>query len=115
MFSKNERDILKLISKSKQSKISYHEAKESIGIEYDDVKSACSSLISKGYAEEKYYSPMPGSLVPWGIVLSEKGRHRFRYAVETFASFVFRSVLVPIIVAFATTMITIWVTGYFSG
>lgn len=115
MFSKNERNIIRLISKSKQNKISYYEAKKSLGIECDDVKSACNSLISKGYAEEKSYAPMPGSLVPWGIVLSEKGRHRFRYAIESVASFLFRSILVPIIVAFATTLITIWVTGILGG
>lgn len=115
MFSKNERDVLDLAKKSNKNKISYQEAAESLGIEHDDVKAACNSLIAKGYAEEKSYSPMPGSCVAWGIVLSEKGRHRFRYAVEALFSFMFRSILVPIIVAFVTTLITIWITGYLGG
>lgn len=115
MFSKNEHDILNLAKKSKKNKISYQEAAESLCIEHDDVKAACNSLIAKGYAEEKSYAPIPNSTVAWGIVLSEKGRHRFRYAVESLFSFMFRSILVPIIVAFATTLITIWITGYFGG
>ncbi len=115
MFSRNERKIFELAKRSKQNKVSYQEMKDSIGIGHDDAKSACNSLIEKGYASEKYYSPIPGSSIPWGIVLSEKGRHRLRYVIELFISFLVKSVIVPIVVAFITTLITIWLTGFFGG
>lgn len=114
MLSKNERKIFKLAKKSKENKLDYSVAQETLGITYDDVQSACKSLILRGLAEEKKYSPSHEAWIPWGIVLSEKGRHRVRYAVEEFLSFLLRSILVPIIVAFLTTLITIWLTGYLS-
>lgn len=114
MLSKNERKIFRLAKTSKVNKIEYSMAQETLGLSYDDVQAACKSLISRGLAEEKKYSPSHGAWIPWGIVLSEKGRHRVRYAVESLCSFLFRSILVPIIVAFLTTLITIWLTGYLS-
>ena len=114
MLSKNERNIFKLAKKSNENKVEYTDAQKSLKLSRDDVQSACNSLISRGLAEEKKYSPTHGSWIPWGIVLSEKGRHRARYALEEFLSFLFRSILVPIVVAFLTSLITIWLTGYLS-
>ena len=113
MLSKNEREIFRLAKDSKENKIKYSKAQELLNLSFDDVKSACKSLISKNLAEEKHYSPHPGSWIPWGIVLSERGRHRIRYAIEDFISFLFKSILVPIVVAFITTLFTIWLNGYF--
>ena len=111
MLSKNERDILRLAKKSKENKIQYSKAQESLNISFDDVKSACRSLISKNLADEAFYSPTVNSRIPWGIVLSEKGRHRFRYALEAIFSFLVKSIIVPVVVSFLTTLITIWLTG----
>ena len=112
MLSKNERDIFRLAKKSNENKVEYSAAQESLGLSYDDVQSSCKSLIEKGLASEKRYSPSQGAWIPWGIVLSEKGRHRIRYAVETFSSFFVKSVLVPILVSILTTLFTIWLSGY---
>lgn len=114
MLSKNERNIFRLAKNSKENKVDYTVAQETLGLSSDDVRAACKGLISKDLAEEKRYSPSHGAWIPWGIVLSEKGRHRFRYAMESLGLFLLKSILVPIIVAFITTLITIWLTGYIS-
>lgn len=112
MLSKNERRIFKLAKDSKENKIQYSKAQELLNLSSDDVRTACRSLISKNLADETFYSPTVNSWIPWGIVLSEKGRHRLRYALEAFFSFLIKSIIVPVIVSFLTTLITIWLTGY---
>lgn len=111
MLSKNERNIFKLARKSKENKIKYTDAQESLKLGRDDVQSACNGLILKGLAEEKKYSPTHGSWIPWGIVLSEKGRHRFRCWIESLCIFLAKSILVPMVVSILTTLLTMWITG----
>ena len=114
MLSKNERNIFRLAKESKENKIQYEVAVNVLKISFDDVKSACSGLISKGLAQEKYYAPTTKSWIPWGIVLTEKGRHRFRYTLETLGSFILKSIFVPLVVSFLTTLLTLWLTGVFT-
>ena len=109
MLSKNAKEIMKLARKSPGAKVSYSEIKDKMDIDYDSAKSACLQLINAGLAVEKDFSPMPGSRIPWGIVLSENGREPTKYVVNEALMYVVKSILVPIIVSVVTTILTLMI------
>lgn len=113
MLSKEARTVLKAAKGNPEKKIAYLELKERLNWDYDKVKSAGNQLIDKGLAVEKYYSPMPGRSVLWGIVLSEEGRNSKKYFWFRIADFILKSVAVPMAVSVATTLATLWLQGLF--
>ena len=110
MLSKNARTILKIAKSSEEQKVAYLELKAQLSWDFDKVKSAGDQLISAGLASEKYYSPIPGQRVLWGVVLTEKGRNSRKYFWVSVGEFLFKSIAVPIVVAFITALITAIVT-----
>lgn len=117
MLSKEAHTILKVAKDNPEKKIAYLELKERLNWDYDKVKSAGNQLVDKGLAVEKYYSPMPGSSVLWGIVLTEEGRNSKQYFWANVGNFLFKSIAVPIVVAIVTaivtTLITLWIQRLF--
>lgn len=113
MLSRNEKRILKLANKTDGHKVEYDVIEKTLKICSDDVHSACRSLISKDLVIEKFYSPSPTSWIPWGIVLSENGRHRFRHSLEKFSLFILKSILVPMVVSILTTLLTMFLSQFF--
>lgn len=62
-------------------------------------------LEGQGYIRISYLGKSPV-----GIALTEPGQHPYQFSVEVFKSFLIRSVLTPIVVAFITTLITLWLS-----
>ena len=113
MLSKNARKILKIAKKSKEKTVFYPDLKKELEWDYDAIKSACSQLIQADLADEKYHSPIPGQKVPWGIVLTERGRNSKKYFWFDVFSFLFKSIAVPIFVSIITAIITTILTTKF--
>ena len=85
---------------------------EQMGWNYEKAKSVGDQLIAQGFAKERYCHPMPGATLFSGVVLTEEGRYSRTYFWSKVGSFLFKSIAVPIVVAIATTLITLWIQGY---
>ena len=106
MLTKNAKSVFQLALKS-DNRVSYKDARKCFGWEHDVAKSACTQLINSKLAIETSYPVIPGgNPVPWGISLTEEGRHHRKYFFEKLLSFLIKSVAVPIVVAFITTVLT---------
>lgn len=110
MLSKEARFMLKIVKDTPEKKIGYLDFKKQTGWDYDSVKSAGNQLVTNGLATEKYHSPIPGNSILWGIVLTGEGRNSRKYFWAKIANFLFKSIAVPIIIAFFTALITAYVT-----
>lgn len=113
MLSKNAKKVLKIVQKSESYKIAYFDLKKQLGWDIDQVRSACNQLIMDDLAAEKSSIAIPGTPPsPWGIVLQEKGRYRWKYIMVDCAKFILKSIIVPVIVSALTTLITLLLTGF---
>lgn len=110
MLSKEARFMLQTAKAASEKKIGYLDFTKRMNWDYDRIKSAGNQLIANGLATEKYHSPIPGNPVLWGIVLTEEGRNSRKYFWIRITNFLFKSIAVPIIVAFFTALITAYVT-----
>lgn len=106
MLSKDAKALLRLAQKQPDKKVEYKSMKSELGWDLDKIKSVISQLVAAGLAYEKYYSPMVGSRALWGIVLTEEGRNSKLYFWTNVGKFLFKSIAVPIVVAFLTALIT---------
>lgn len=113
MLSRDSKIVLRAAKHAKGQQVSYTDMKKTMGWEYDKARSVAQQLIDEGYALEKKHSPMPGSSIPWGIILSEKGRNNVKYFFATIGDFLLKSIATPILVAFLTTLVTLWIKGIF--
>ena len=114
MLSRTAKKVLKLAQSSKD-RISCQDLKSALNIDFEAAKSACDQLIENGYASEKRYQPMPGQSIFEGIVLTEKGRNSKKYFWANVASFLFKSIFVPVFVAFITAVMTTLAMQWFQG
>lgn len=106
MLSKDAKALLHLAQKQTDKKVECQKMKTELGWDFDKIKSVISQLVAAGLAYEKYYSPMLGSRVLWGIVLTEEGRNSKLYFWTNVGNFLFKSIAVPIVVAFITALLT---------
>lgn len=114
LLSKNAKLVFKHLKLHSDQKMAYQYIVRDLSLGPSDVKSACHQLILAGLATEYDYAPMPGGgAKPWGISLTEEGRSSRKYFWLKVGNFLFRSIITPIIVAFITTMVTLWVQGMF--
>lgn len=109
MLSKNASRIYQSLKKADENELSYNDLMSQFDMEYNSVYSACQQLVSHRFAREINYSPS----APWGIGLTEEGRNKGRYYATLICRFLFKSVVVPIVVAFVTTLITLWIQRLF--
>lgn len=72
-----------------------------------EINSAIKQLVSDGYLEY--------SINEYHFTLTQKGLHPHQFQWDAFKSFLFTSILVPIGVSFATTLLTLLVQGLLSG
>lgn len=112
MLSRNAKRIFRTAKKSNSYKVAYKELESQLGLDADSVHSACKQLFDMGLAEEKTVHYARGTASPWGIVLSERGRNRWRYTLEKVGLFFLRELLLPIIVSILTTLITLLLNGF---
>lgn len=113
MLSRNAKKVLKLAKKNKDQKISYDALKQILAWDYDKIHSACDQLIQQNLVKEKQGLIIPGRAYTssaWGVVLTEKGRHRWKYIAEDAWMFTFKSVIIPIVVSAITALITAIIT-----
>ena len=113
MLSKNSKTVYKMAKKSKECRVSYDELKTKLNWDDSTIQSACNLLIDMNIADTDYktYITATGRCqVKCGIVLTEKGRNRLKFMIASESEFFVRSVVVPIIVSIATTLLTMWVT-----
>lgn len=72
--------------------------------DYSEHKHEISSILDQlektGYLKYTY--------APNSFVLTQKGLHPYAFRWEEFKEFLFKSIAVPIVVAFFTTLITLW-------
>lgn len=111
MLSKDAKKLLRFAKKEDGQKVEYKRIKSEFGWDFDKVKSVVTQLVSAGLANEKYQSPMPGCRVLWGLVLTEEGRNSKKYFWARVAEFLFKSIAVPIVVAFITAILTTLAIG----
>lgn len=111
LLSKNSKLILRAAKKSVGCKVSYAELAQRLNLSPDDVCSACNQLIDAKLAEIKYRTHYPGGPAAWGIILTERGRHRWKYILEKGFIFALKELLIPILVSLLTTLITLLVSG----
>lgn len=64
-----------------------------------EIHSIIKQLVSDGYLEYGYNE--------YNFILTQRGLHPYRFQWEACRSFLLRSILVPILVAFATTLLTL--------
>lgn len=64
-----------------------------------EINGIISQLVSDGYLEYSYSN--------LSFHLTQRGLHPYRFQWESCKSFLLRSILVPILVAFATTLLTL--------
>ena len=98
--------------KSLNGEMEFSAMQEQMGWNYEKAKSVGNQLIAQGFAREKHTYPMPGATLFSGVVLTEEGRYSRTYFWSKVGSFLFKSIAVPIVVAIATTLITLWIQGY---
>ena len=108
MLSKNSKTVYVIAKKSKEYRVTYEELETKLNWDRGTIKSACNLLIDMGIADTDYttYFTASGSRpVPCGIVLTEKGRNLWKYNQESIWKFVVGSILIPILVTIATTIV----------
>lgn len=69
-----------------------------------EINSIISQLVSDGYMEYAYNE--------FNFTLTQRGLHPYRFQWESFKSFLFKSVLVPILVSLVTTLLTLLVQSW---
>ena len=107
MLTKNAKTVYKITKKSKGCRSTYEDLEAKLNWDNDTLQSACNLLIDMGIAKTDYkaYVTSSGSQsVPCGIVLTEKGRNLRKYNQKSALEFVIGSILVPMLVAIATTI-----------
>lgn len=108
MLTKNAKTAYKIAKKSKGYRVAYEDLKTKLNWDDGTIQSACKLLIDMGIADTDYatYFTAAGShSVPCGIVLTEKGRNLWKYNQESIWKFIIGSILVPILVTIATTIV----------
>lgn len=60
-----------------------------------------------GYLEIAISKPTD---VHFGVILTELALHPYEFTAAEFKSFLFRSILTPVLVSMATTLLTLWIT-----
>ncbi len=117
MISRDAKKVLVLAKKSTDKTVFYRALEESFGWDFYKAKSICSQLVEQGYASVRMghpKNPFAGEESPCGIVLTEEGREHWKYTLEKVGKLVLCDIVLPIVVAVITTLITLWVQGYFS-
>ena len=114
MLSKDARRVLHILRKSPDYSMEFSDMQQRMDWNFTKAKSVGDQLVAQGFAKERYCHPMPGATLYSGIVLTEEGRYSRTYFWSKVGSFLFKSIVVPIIVAFVTTLITLWLRGFFS-
>ena len=113
MLSKDARKILHIMRKTLDGEMEFSTMQDRMGWNYEKAKSVGDQLIAQGFAREKQSRAM-GVVLFSGVVLTEEGRYSRTYFWSKVGSFLFKSIAVPIVVAFLTTLITLWLRGIFS-
>lgn len=111
MLSRNAKKVLRLAKRKPDKSVDYAAIMKTLGMDHGSAVSACHQLISAGFAEETVSHPLPGSAVPSGIFLTEEGRNSRKTKLYSVLDRLIFSVIVPIIVAIVTTLITLWLEG----
>ena len=99
-LSSNTEDILSFLSGTYCIRLLSDTSKTYDYTKYNgEIVSIISQLVSDGYL--KY------SFNECNFTLTQRGLHPYRFQWESCKSFLLRSILVPILVAFATTLLTL--------
>jgi hypothetical protein len=103
-ISSNTEDILTFLGETTCICL-FNDYKAEVTYDYDkykgEIHSIIDQLVSDGYlsyCDSKY-----------NFTITQKGLHPYEFQWDAFKSFLFRSILVPIAVSFATTLITLLV------
>ena len=111
MLNRNSRKFLRFLRKSKPdfddrvytyAFIEEHYAKS---ISMESVFATVRYLDKIGYLEVA-----KANGISLGVVLTELSLYPYEFQIERIKSFLFKSILVPIIVSFLTTLMTLWLT-----
>lgn len=76
---------------------------------HDEDLRGCINLL----ADEDYIDIVEKNDAYIRVTLTHKGRHFNEYERSEFKTFLMKSIVTPIIVAFITTLITLWLNGRF--
>ena len=105
MISKNSKKVYTYIKGKEEKEASYAQIQHKFGYSIGEVGSVCQCLIDEGLAARNSVG---------GIRLTEKGRNRAKFcAVSVFKNIIW-NIFVPIAVSIATTLITMWISGYWA-
>lgn len=111
MLSNNAKAVYKYLLAAPDHERSYNSIQLELHLSWNDVESACRMLVEHDLA---FYKAYTGSS-PNAVVLNENGRHRATFDMNRLGSFLFKSVLVPVIVAIITAIATTLITQHLFG
>lgn len=102
MLSRNAKNILRILDKATDHRRSFNSLQLDLHLSWNDVRSACDALVSHRLA---FYDGNAPEHAP-AAILSEPGRHYAAYTAKQVGAYIVKSVVVPIIVALITTLVT---------
>ena len=113
MLSKNAKRALNLAKTKENLSISFSDISRELGINNAEARIAGEQLAAKRLVTIYKNFTFQGHTVPHGIRLTEEGIHRKIHLFESLSLFLLKSVIVPVIVAFLTTLITLLLQNLF--
>lgn len=113
MISKDSRKVFDFVKSTEENRASYRDIENKFNWSFDKAKSVCDYLIQENLAVERTHHPMPGKEVAWGIVLTEEGKHIWKYKSTQIIKILLLDVGLPVVVSVIATLITLWLQGLF--
>lgn len=114
MLDRESRKVLRTMRKSNcdmgRGVFSHQHLSEITGFNEDDL------IVVLDYLEENKLianSNYTGGISA-GVYLSQLGKHPIEFCLQQLCAFLVRSIVVPLVVAALTALITLWITGYFT-
>ncbi len=105
MLSKKAKMVYAYIKRKESKEATYTQIHEKFGISRGEVDSVCQCLVEEGLASHTH---------TYGIRLTEKGRNRAKFCTVAILKNIVWNIVVPIAVSIATTLITMWISGYWT-
>lgn len=111
MLNKNSKKFLRFLRNSTpdyaERVFTYDFIEENYPVKIEQVFATVRYLEKLGYLE---IATAGKSQTHFGVVLTELALHPYEFTIVEIKSFLFRSILTPVIVSMATTLLTLWIT-----
>lgn len=106
MLTKNAKSVLRQANKDASGEISFEDLQKKLKLDADETERVCNHLILEGYASSLRKQYTTGTGKPYGISLTEKGKHWKQLSVRSLIKVIVLDILLPVVSAVIAAIIT---------